>query len=407
MLVGTSVIYYVENYSPTFCFVRLFVNRLDRYLFMQSLKPLLLMTVCITAVVWLTQVLQRSEIMVDDGGSFAAFARVTFLIIPNLLTIITPFTLLAATLFMLNRLKSDSELAALQAAGTSTLRLARPVLFLAILGTAFTYYMNMQASPSSYREVKEIVRDVRNDIAQSLIRSGVFTTVDDGLMVYAEEVRPGGQYLGMLIYDQRNPEDPVTYMAESGLYNVTPAGPRLHLARGTVQRSSPENSDVDIVQFIETAVDLTPYQHDGSIAYREGSERYVSELLFPDMTNPYDVQQAGILVAEGHSRLSTPFYNILYVLIALVALLRGTFTRFGYSRRIMMAVGAAIALRVFGFVAESAAATSAVFNVLQYLIPIGGSAICLILLIGNPRLGLRKKKRVRTSEIYLDRGATV
>lgn len=360
------------------------------------------MTVCVTAIVWLTQILQKSEIMVDDGGSFMAFARISILIIPNLLSVITPFTLFAATIYILNRLKMDSELPVMSASGASTLRIARPLLFLAILGTGLTYYINLDLMPKSYRVLKQIVYDVRNDIAHSLVRSGVFTTVDDGLMIYAEEVRPGGQYLGVLIHDQRNPQEPVTYMSEGGLYRNTEFGPRLHLANGTIQRHLQDTQTVDIVRFVETAVDLNPYQRPPDAAYLEETERYISELLTPDMTNAYDVQRADALVAEGHARLATPYYNLLFVLIAMVALLRGGFNRYGYNRRIVVAIMVAIAARVAGFASQNLSSDTPALNFVQYGVPFAGIIICLVLLVGTPRFGLRELRRnVSKSQQYM------
>lgn len=376
------------------------MSQLDRYLFSQSIKPLMLITLCVTAIVWLTQTLQRVDLMVEDGGTLSAFLKVTVLIVPNLLAVITPFTLFATALFILNRLKGDSEMAVMSASGASTFRVARPLLALAVLGTAFSFYLNLDLMPRSYRVLKDTVQTVRSDIAKSLIRAGEFTTVVDGLMVYAEEVRPGGQYLGMLIYDERNPTRPTTYMAEAGLYRNTVFGPRLHLARGNFQQPG-NDGKVDVTGFTETAVDLTQYQRSAGPGYREPTERYISELLYPDMSVPYDIQQEGVLKAEGHARLSGPFYNILFVLIAMLALIKGPFNRNGYSRRILYASGIAIFLRVIGFTLENAAASTPAMNIAQYVLPVGGSIVCLAILVGLPSLGLRKSRRTMTSKVYL------
>lgn len=369
------------------------MRKLERYIFFQTLRPLVMFTVCVTAVIWLTQVLQRVDVIVKDGGTLDAFVRVIILLTPNLLAILTPFTLFAATLFILNRLKSDSEVAVMTASGASMMRIATPFLVLAIIGTAFTYYMNVDLMPKSYREMKQTIRDVRDDIAQSLVRSGQFTKVADNLMIYAEEVRPGGQYLGVLIYDNRRENDPLTYMAESGLYRNSIYGPRLHLVRGNAQNVDPVTKEVEIIQFDETAIDLSPYQKINTDPDLEGTERYISELLHPDMSRPYDVQQAGVLIAEGHARLSTPLYNLFYVALALVAMLKAPFNRYGYGRRILAAVLIAVAVRVLGFVVENAASATAALNYVQYAIPALGTLITLLLLIGVPRMGLRERRK--------------
>lgn len=367
------------------------MNRLQRYIFMQTLKPLLLITLCVTGVVWLTQVLQQVDFMVKDGASLGAFVKVILLLTPNLLAVLTPFTLFAATLFILNRLKNDSEVNVMRSSGASTLHLTTPLIVMAIIGTGFTYYMNVDLMPRSYRVLKETVRDVRADIAKSLIRAGQFTTVANGLIVYADDVRPGGQYLGMLIYDNRNTDEPLTYMAESGLYRNSVYGPRLHLVRGNVQALDRDDNKLEIVRFTETAVDLTPYQREADNSAREESERYIGELLHPDISKAYDQKREGVLIAEGHSRLSSPLYNIFYVLVAAIALLRSSVNRNGYGRRIFYAVLVVIGVRVFGFVLENAASRVPMLNYAQYALPVLSILVSLFLLTGLPRRAPKRR----------------
>lgn len=193
------------------------MNRLDRYIFSQSLRPLALITLCVSAVIWLTQLLQRVDLIVDDGGSLTAFFRIAILIIPSLLVVIIPFALLATILYLVNRLMADSEIAVMNCAGASRWQIARPLILLGALASLVTLWINVDLMPRSYRQLKEIVHEVRSDVARSLIRSGEFSTAINGMMVHAERVLPGGQFKGMLIYDFRDPDKPITYMAESGL----------------------------------------------------------------------------------------------------------------------------------------------------------------------------------------------
>ncbi len=358
------------------------MTRLDRYIFSQSLQPLLLITISVSAVIWLTQLLQRVDLVVEEGGSLWSFFQVGILIIPSLLAVIIPFAVLATTLYLLNRLMADSEIAVMACAGASRLRIARPLLVLGFAASLVTLWINVDLMPRGYREMKQIVREVRADIARSLIRSGEFATAIDGLMVHAEEVRPGGQFLGLLVYDFRDPEKPVTYMAESGLYRNSEYGPRLHLANGNIQRLN-NDDEIEIVRFIETAVDMTDYQKLEINPVLEETERYINELLFPDMTKDYDKARAERLIAEGHARLATPLYTLFFVLIASALMLRANFNRFGYSKIIQRVVVIAIVVRVFGYFWQNLATSMPLFNIVQYAWPLGASMIAFVLLVGS------------------------
>ncbi len=381
------------------------LNRLDRYIFSQSLRPLALITLCVSAVIWLTQLLQRVDLIVDDGGSLSAFLRIAILILPSLLVIIIPFAVLATTLYLLNRLMGDSEIAVMKSAGASRWRVARPLIFLGLLASLITLWINVDLMPRSYRQLKNIVHEVRADIARSLIRSGEFSSAIDGMMVHAEEVMPGGQFKGLLIYDFRDPEKPVTYMAESGLYRDSDYGPRLHLARGNIQRTA-KDGYIEIVRFDETAVDMTDYQTLNIETVLEETERYVSELLHPDLTQQYDRAHAGRLIAEGHARLTTPLYALFFVILSAALMLRAPFNRFGYSRIVRRVIVIAILVRVFGYFLQSLAADMASMNMLQYLWPLGAIAVSLAFLLGLDNLGRRSKNQPLLPNQPLDDAAT-
>ena len=61
-------------------------------------------------------------------------------------------------------------------------------------------------------------------------------------------------------------------------------------------------------------------------------------------------------IAEGHKRLATPLSAVSYALIALFAVLSGTFRRHGSFVRPLVAVAAMVVLLAFGLAVENLAA---------------------------------------------------
>jgi len=104
------------------------VNGIPRYILGQCVGPLVFSLSVLTAIVWLTQSLQRIDLIVERGQTAAVFLVITLLILPSLLAVITPFALFAAVLYALHRMHSDSELVVMYAAGVSRLRLAAPLI---------------------------------------------------------------------------------------------------------------------------------------------------------------------------------------------------------------------------------------------------------------------------------------
>ncbi|MEX6633670.1 LptF/LptG family permease [Hyphococcus lacteus] len=328
------------------------MNSLDKYILRQCLMPLILILVVTTAIVWMTQSLQRIEIIVEYGQGFLVFLYLSLLIIPSLLAIIIPFALFGAVVYALYRLHSDSEIAVMFAAGVSRWRIAVPLLFITLLAACATLYVNVDLMPRSYRVLKQTVADIRADFATSLLRSGEFISASKGFTIYVDESRPGNQFVGLLINDYRNNEKRETYMAQRAILQETKAGPLLILKNGNIQRENRDSGKVDIIRFDDWAVNVSSLNDDPGELQLELTERYLGELLHPDLSKPYDRANSGKLIAEGHARLASPLYTFAYVLVGLNALIGGSYTRRSYFLRVASAGAIIFGLRVAGFLAQ-------------------------------------------------------
>jgi lipopolysaccharide export system permease protein len=344
------------------------LNSLDKYILRQCLTPLLMILIVITSIVWMTQSLQRIEIIVKFGQGLGVFMYLSLLIIPSLLAIIIPFALFGAAVFALHRLHTDSEIAVMFAAGVSRWRLAAPILLITLFGALATLYVNIDLMPRSYRILKQTVADIRADFASSVIRSGEFMTYIDGFTIYVDEARPGGQFVGLLVNDYRNKDDPKTYMARKAILRDTGAGPMLILKDGNIQRTDKETGVVDFIRFGELAVNISSFQNGRSELVLELTERYPRELLNPDMSKPYDRANAGRLIAEGHARFAGPLYAFAYVFVGLYAMLGGAYNRRGYVVRIAAAGVVIFAVRITGFLVQGLVETSGAYWML-YAVP--------------------------------------
>ncbi len=360
------------------------MKSLERYILRQMWTPFLFATLVVTAIVWLTQSLQRIDILVEHGASLAMFGWLTMLIVPSLLAVVIPFALFGAALYALQRLHSDSEIAVMFAAGVSLLQVARPILLIAAVAAAATLWINIDLMPRSYRVLKREIADIRADIASAVLRPGEFMTMRDGFTVYVDDVQPGGALTGLLVHDYRNGENAETYMAQRALLKETEIGPVLYLVNGNVQRTNRKTGAVDIVNFDRTAVNLGAINRSARDLQLEMTERYVGELFNPDLSNAYDRENARRLIAEGHNRLASPLYVFAYALLAIFALIGGPYDRRGYVWRIAAACAAAGAVRVIGIVLQGAAADAGQYW-LVYAPPVATIAVALgLLMVAGP-----------------------
>src|SRR6266481_8572479 len=194
------------------------MTSLDRYILRQSLSMMIFITVALSAAVWLAESLRLVDLIVNRGLSAEVFLYLALLILPRFFDIVLPIGAFIAVLFIFNRLISESELVVMRAAGLSPLTLARPVLVLA--GIAFLVLLSLSAYflPASNREFKDLQFEIRNRFVSALLQEGTFTTISDKLTIYIGSRNERGEISGVLINDERDPQQPVTLFAERGAF---------------------------------------------------------------------------------------------------------------------------------------------------------------------------------------------
>jgi lipopolysaccharide export system permease protein len=235
-----------------------------------------------------------------------------------------------------NRLTSESELVVMRSAGLGPLALARPVFMLA--GIAFLVLLTLSAYflPASNREFKDLQFEIRNRFVSALLQEGTFTTISDKLTIYIGSRNERGEVLGLLINDDRDPQQPVTIIAERGAFADVAGGSRIIMVNGNRQRFDRATGKLSVLTFDRYTLDLDLLRDAPEARFREAQERYLGELFFPPPgLDP--LTRRGFLL-EAHQRLTVPLSVFSFVLIPLACLLPGELNRRGQLKRVLLAV---------------------------------------------------------------------
>jgi len=100
--------------------------KITYYIFKKLCLTTLLISGVITTAVWLAELLKIIELVIPRTHSLTTLLRLSFLILPDILTITLPLTLFVAVIFTYNKLLMESEIIALRATGFSNWQLAKP-----------------------------------------------------------------------------------------------------------------------------------------------------------------------------------------------------------------------------------------------------------------------------------------
>ncbi|WP_298225577.1 LPS export ABC transporter permease LptF [Acidocella sp.] len=362
-----------------------FLNRLDRYVLGQLLLALVLVTIGLVALIWLTQSLRFIQIIVSHGLSPFVFVKLTALLVPDFLGTILPITSFIVVLFVYVRLAGDRELTIMRGLGLSNARLARPALMLAAAVTLFGYVLSLAAVPWSLSIFRDYQYEIRNQIAAFLLDPGVFTQVSHDVTVYVQSRNSNGSLKGIIIEDDRDPGAPATILARSGALIATSKGPMVVLEDGSRQQIDPKTGQLDLLTFQRNTLSLAETAHHGGPISTDPAEVPLSKLFHPPTNMSYGDHAKWLM--EAQRRLSAPLATLGYTLVALVAALGGGFRRHGGLARIIGAVGTVTALVALGLgVCNLAARNTALLPLIWvWALTPTGIALALLLRQGAPR----------------------
>jgi len=359
------------------------LRTLDRYIFRQMLVPVIGAVAALTAIGLLSQSLAQFDLVVERGQSAWTFVKITLYSLPGLAGLIFPIALFVGLLVSLTRMQGEHEFTAAFAAGVPLMKAAAPAIRIGIYFMLISLVSNLFVQPAAARLFRQELFHIKTDLVSALVKEGAFATSDTGLTVYAQSIDQNGRLRGIFIRTPSPDGHDTTYAAKEGRIVHVGSSSVLVMRQGSQQQIN-DKGTLEVVPWSEYSIDITPYfTSDDYLDYREG-DRYMHELLSPVK---YDWEHLSTkkLQAEAHARLSGPLYCLAFVLLAVVAVLGGSFNRNGYAGRIAVACAVAAFVRIAGVLATTAAGASLPANILQYLVPLIPILVCLNMLRKHDR----------------------
>ena len=356
---------------------------IDRYMLRQLLGPIVLTAAALTGVVLLSQSVAGLDLIVNQHQSALVFLKITLLYLPQLISMVMPIAVFVGALVALNRLHTEQEIVVCFAGGMSRWRVISPALRLASTIAFLALLMNLFVQPLAFRTLRQELFDVRADLTAVLVREGEFTEPAPGLTVYAQSVNNGGNLENLFIHHIRADSSTITYTAATAKITNRAGRAVVVLRNGSTQELS-DQGILTYLTFEEYPFDLTEFTDSDELISYKPSDRYLHELIFPDLQQDWERRNLLGLLAEAHGRIATPLYNIAFMTLALFAIIGGGFSRMGYGRRIALAGAIAAVIRIAGFQAQSASEHNAWLNVLQYVIPLAAIAFAASAIFRQP-----------------------
>ena len=357
--------------------------RFDRYMLSQLLLLFGFFSLVLVSVYWINRAIRLFDQLIGDGQTALVFLEFTMLALPYVILIVLPISAFVATVYVTNRLSTDSEMVVLQTAGASTLRIGRAVVYFGIIVAFLVGVLAHILVPAARTELAGRSAEISRDITARFLKEGQFVHPASGITVYIREITERGEMKELFLEDKREPAAVVTYTAETALLVRGDTGPRLVMFDGLAQTYRPETGRLSTIEFTDFAYDIGAL-----IKESDGSARDLRELQTPVLLNPSpeDIASArGELpdfLYEAHDRFARSLLSIVVPLMGFAALMTGGFSRFGVWRQVVVAVVLIILVQLVANWSEEIGRSDASLWPMAYLAPLVGLILtgCLVLL---------------------------
>lgn len=364
------------------------MKKFDRYMFKNLAIATFFITIVLAAVVMLTQSLRFLELVIESGASSFSFWILTMLALPRFLEIIVPLAIMAAVLFVYNRMTIDSELVVIRSTGYSPLNIAKSALYLALLATLLLYIVSFFLAPFTLSNMHKMRQEIKAQFSTVLFREGVFNQVGKGLTVYVRKRASNNEMHGLLIHDTRKENEvPSTIIAKRGALIMDENGSQVIVYEGARHEYNKDKRILQKLNFERYTIDL-PDSGPVRKRWKEPDERNLMELLNPDKNDERDRESIRDFVVEINKRITNPILALTFTLLSCAFLLIGPVNRRGQSRRIVMAILSIVMIQGLYLASYNIARHNNIGFILMYgltLLPALGSLFFLCPLSENIR----------------------
>lgn len=290
----------------------------QRYMAHYIAMPFLTFTFLITGIIWISQIL-KFLYLIDKGIRLSQFFSLIILIVPSLLFMVLPFSLLLAVIYTYNRFGEERQLIILKNSGLSNIDLAKPALFIATIVTICSYYISAILLPASYTKLKTDLNYFRRNYASSIVSEKTFNQISNSITLYVDKKSTNDSLMGVIVFDNRRSDSPSILFAKKGRFK--PSGNNMAFELFNGFRQAPDsNGTLTKLQFDSLVVELTDNKIKSEEDNRDINEFYIGELLSP--SNKLSIPRQQKMIAEGHQRLIWPLYNYILTFIALAVFLK-------------------------------------------------------------------------------------
>jgi lipopolysaccharide export system permease protein len=299
------------------------MKTLSIYFTRQIFAFFVMLLLVLAGLAWMMHILTMLKFLIQYGVSIVGFLGLTAMMLPMIVSIIMPFSVFIATMFVYNKMISDREITVGAAAGLSPLQLARPALGFAGAIAMIHFLLNVFAVPATQAKFYDTQWEMRYGLAHLKLQEATFTQMARGLVVFVESVA-GNDLSKLMLFDNRDPRNQMTISADNGKLIHTTRGLSMAMTHGSVQFRD-DNFAVGTFDSMDMDMNLTDREPGNMFRVRRLSNRQL--IRDAGRLETFRERDQKRIITEMSTRFLGPLMNLILALIGMVALLKSSLLR--------------------------------------------------------------------------------
>jgi lipopolysaccharide export system permease protein len=188
-----------------------------RYILME-IKPAFIITVSLLTFLFMTnKIFLLLDLVLNKKAPLVDTLILYLSLIPFVLSITVPMSMMVSTLLAFGRLSSDMEITAFKSSGIHLFHLIAPVLAFGAVMTLAMLYFNDKILPAANYTFKQIHFKIVQKQANVAIRERVFIDQFEGYQFYIDQLNSEGLFSQVKVFNHWAPQAPIqTTLAQTG-----------------------------------------------------------------------------------------------------------------------------------------------------------------------------------------------
>jgi lipopolysaccharide export system permease protein len=233
------------------------IKTLHSYIIREFCGSFLFGLVVFSVLLLLDQVFQLVNLFLSKGVAFFLILKLFAFILPNILSLAIPMSVLFGILIAYGRLSEDNEVTAMKANGIDYKTLSVPIIVFVCLISVFLLFFNHSWSPSMHKDFRNLYEEILTKRPLVTFAEKTVTKLGD-YQIYADKTNTANNTLsGVNIYkfesekkdkkngvsSLQNDSDAWRIAASSAAVKVYQNGVQMTLYNGYWQKANPSNID--------------------------------------------------------------------------------------------------------------------------------------------------------------------